>query len=63
MGQVMGDMTTESRWMIMKWKRTEPTDPNNPASAITADTIDEAYQKYVWLFIFEAVMVTHLLYC
>jgi hypothetical protein len=27
MGQVMGEMTAESRRMIMKWKRTEPTDP------------------------------------
>lgn len=25
-----------------------------------ADNIKEAYQKYDWLFIFEAAMVTHL---
>jgi hypothetical protein len=57
MGQVMGDMTVESRRMIMKWKRTEPKDP---MSAFMADTIEEAYQIYDWLFVFEAAMVTHL---
>lgn len=46
--------------MVMKWKRTEPKDPNDPASALMADTIEEAYQLYNWLFIFEADMVTHL---
>jgi hypothetical protein len=60
MGQVMADMTAESRRMIMKWHRTEPKDPNDPASALMADTIEEAYQIYDWLFIFEAAMVTHL---
>jgi hypothetical protein len=60
MGQVMGDMTAESRRMIMKWKRTEPKDPNDPMSALMADTIEEAYQMYDWLFMFEAAMVTHL---
>jgi hypothetical protein len=60
MGQVMGDMTAESRRMIMKWKRTEAKDPNDPASAHMADMIDEAYQIYDWIFIFEAAMVTHL---
>jgi hypothetical protein len=60
MGQVMGDMTAESCRMIMKWKRTDPKDPNDPMSALMADTIEEAYQMYDWLFIFEAAMVTHL---
>jgi hypothetical protein len=60
MGQVMGDMTVESRRMIMKWKRTEPKDPNDPMSAFMADTIEEAYQIYDWLFVFEAAVVTHL---
>jgi hypothetical protein len=60
MGKVMGDMTAESRRMIMKWKRTEAKDPNDPLSALMANTIEEAYQIYDWLFVFEAAMVTHL---
>jgi hypothetical protein len=60
MGQVMGNMTVESRRMIMKWKQTEPKDPNDPMSAFMADTNEEAYQIYDWLFVFEATMVTHL---
>jgi hypothetical protein len=27
---------------------------------LKANTIDEAYEKYDWLFVFEAAMVTHL---
>jgi hypothetical protein len=46
--------------MEMKWQQTEPTDPNDPMSALMADTIEEAYQIYDWLFVFEATMVTHL---
>ena len=60
MGQVMADMTSESRRMVMKWSRTEAKDPKDPESALKADTIEEAYEKYDWLFIFEAAMVTHL---
>jgi hypothetical protein len=60
MGQVMGDMTAESRRMVMKWKQTEPKDPHDPLSALMADTIEEAYQIYDWLFVSEAAMVTHL---
>jgi hypothetical protein len=60
MGQVMGDMTAESQQMIMKWRRTEPKDSNDPTSALMADSIEEAYQIYDWLFVFEAAMVTHL---
>jgi hypothetical protein len=60
MGQVMADMTTESRRMVLKWARTEKNDPLDPESALKADTIEEAYEKYDWLFIFEAAMVTHL---
>jgi hypothetical protein len=60
MGQVMADMTAESRWMVMKWVRTETKDPNDPDSAFKADTIEEAYEKYDWLFVFEAAMVTHM---
>jgi len=59
-GQVMADMTTESRRMVMKWVRSEKKDPADPESALKADTIDEAYEKYDWLFIFEAAMVTHM---
>ncbi len=60
MGQVLGDMTSESRIMVMKWTRTEAKDPLDPESALKADDIKEAYEKYGWLFIFEAAMVTHL---
>jgi hypothetical protein len=49
MGQVMGDMTTESRRMVMKWSRTEPKDSSDPESAMMADNIDEAYQIAVCL--------------
>jgi hypothetical protein len=44
----------------MKWKWTEPKDPNDPTSMLMADTIIEAYHMYDWLFVFEATMVTHL---
>jgi hypothetical protein len=60
LGQVMTDMTSESRRMVMKWARTETKDLTDPESALKADTIEEAYEKYGWLFIFEAAMVTHL---
>ena len=60
MGQVMADMTSESRRMVMKWVRKEEKNLSDPESVLKADTIEEAYQKYDWLFIFEAAMVTHL---
>jgi hypothetical protein len=60
MGKVLADMTVESRRMIQNWKRTELKDPSDPQSALMADNIEEAYQKYDWLFVFEAAMVTHL---
>jgi hypothetical protein len=60
MGQVMADMTTESRRMVMKWVRSEAKDPSEPKSALKADNIEEAYEKYDWLFIFKAAMVTHM---
>jgi hypothetical protein len=46
--------------MVMKWKRTDVKDPDDPASDLMADTIDEAYERYDWLFVFEAAMVMHL---
>jgi hypothetical protein len=60
MGKIMGDMTAELRRMVMKWKRTEPKDPTDPQSALMADDIEEAYQIYDWMFVFEAAMVMHL---
>jgi hypothetical protein len=60
MGKVLGDMTAESRQMIMKWQCVEAKDPNDPESILKADNIEEAYQLYDWLFVFEAAMVTHL---
>jgi len=60
MGQVMTDMTSESRRMVMKWVRNEKKDENDPESAMKADNIEEAYEKYDWLFVFEAAMVTHM---
>ncbi len=60
MGQIMGDMTPESRRMVMKWTHSEIKDPADPESALKADNINEAYEKYDWLFVFEAAMVTHL---
>jgi hypothetical protein len=56
----MADVTAESRRMVMKWVRSETKDPNDPESALKADTIEEAYEKYDWLFVFEATMVTHM---
>ncbi len=44
----------------MKWQRVEAKDPNDPESILKADNIEEAYQIYDWLFVFEAAMVTHL---
>jgi hypothetical protein len=60
MGKVMADITSEPRCMVMKWARTETKDPTDPESALKADMIEEAYEKYDWLFIFEAPMVTHV---
>jgi len=60
MGQVMADMTPESRRMMMKWTRSEIKDPTDPESALKADNNKEAYAKYDWLYVFEAAMVTHL---
>jgi hypothetical protein len=60
MGQVMADMTPESRRMVMKWVRNEDKDMSDPESVLKADTIEEAYQKNDWLFIFEAAMVMHM---
>jgi hypothetical protein len=60
MGKVLADMTVESRRMVQNWKRTEPKDPTDPLTTLMADNIEEAYQKYDWLFVFEAAMVTHL---
>jgi hypothetical protein len=56
MGKFLGDMTAESRQMIMKWQRVEAKDPNDPESILKADNIEEAYQIYDWLFVFEAAM-------
>ena len=56
----MTDMTSESRRMVMKWVRNEKKDENDPESALKADNIEEAYEKYDWLFVFEAAMVTHM---
>jgi 2,3-bisphosphoglycerate-independent phosphoglycerate mutase len=56
----MADMTSESRCMVMKWVRNEKKDENDPESALKADNIEEAYEKYDWLFVFEAAMVTHM---
>jgi hypothetical protein len=60
MGQVMADMTPESRCMVMKWMHSEIKDPTDPESALKADNIEEAYAKYEWLYVFEVAMVTHL---
>jgi hypothetical protein len=46
--------------MVMKWQHTDPKDPNDPESTLKADNIDEAYQLYDLLFVFEAAMLTHL---
>jgi hypothetical protein len=59
-GQVIGDMTAESRRMTIKRKRTEPKDPTDPQSALMEDTIEEAYEKHDWLYMLEAAMVMHL---
>ncbi len=59
MGQVMADMTSESRHMVMKWVHNEMKDLTDPESILKADNIDEAYEKYDWLFIFEAAIVTN----
>jgi hypothetical protein len=60
MGKVLADMTVESQRMVQNWKRMEAKDPYDPQSVLMADNMEEAYQKYDWLFVFEAAMVTHL---
>jgi hypothetical protein len=60
MGQVMADMTPDSRCMVMKWSHSKIKDPTDPESALKADKIKEAYEKHDWLYVFEAAMVTHL---
>jgi hypothetical protein len=59
-GQVMADIASESRCMVMKWVRSETKEPADPESALKADTIEKAYEKYDGLFVFEAAMVMHL---
>jgi hypothetical protein len=41
MGQVMVDMTSESRCMLMKLVKSDTKDPGDPDSALKADTIEE----------------------
>ncbi len=60
MGKFLGNMAAESRQMVMKWQRTYAKDPTDPESDLKADNIKEAYQKYDWIFGFEATMVTYL---
>ena len=59
-GQVMADMTSESRCMAMKWVRSEMKGTLDLEIILKADTIEEAYEMYDWLFIFKAAIVTHL---
>lgn len=60
-GTVLTDMSIDSRQHVISWKRATPTDPlTNPKAALTADDIEEAYNKQDWLFVFEATMATHL---
>jgi hypothetical protein len=61
MGQVMADMTPESKCMVMKWTRRQIKDPSEPESALKAENIGEAYAIYDWLYVLEAAIVTHLL--
>ncbi len=60
MGQIMADMTSKFRQMVMKWVQNEEKDPSNPKNVLKAGTIEEAYQKYDWLFILRVATVTHL---
>jgi hypothetical protein len=46
MGQVMADMTIESRRMVVKWVRSETKDSADPESVLKADTIKEAHEKF-----------------
>jgi hypothetical protein len=43
---VMGDMRSESIWMVMKPFQTETKDPMDHESIRKADSIAEAYKKY-----------------
>jgi hypothetical protein len=45
MGQVMTDMTIESRRMVVKWVRSETKDSADPESVSKADTIKEAHEE------------------
>jgi hypothetical protein len=64
LGQVMTDMTSESRHMVMKWARTETKDLTDPESALKADTIEEpmknmvgcSYLKQLWLRTFMLIV-------
>ena len=63
MGRVLEDMTADSRREIEGWTR----DPDEviqlvggETRAMIADTLDQAYEKGDWLFLFEAVQKTHL---
>jgi hypothetical protein len=59
-GTTLADMSVDSRQRVLKWKRAIPTDPADPFAKLTADNMEEAYEKQDWLFVFEAAMATHL---
>ena len=60
MGQVLAEMSIESRGMVRKWVRSKTKDLVDLESMLKKDTIEEAYEKYEWHFIFKAAMVTHM---
>ena len=64
MGAILADMTADSRKEVEQWTRSPDENimlVGEEKREWIADSMDEAYAKGDWLFIFEAVEKTHLL--
>jgi hypothetical protein len=59
MGAVLEDMSLDSQQRVKTWIRKDVSSPNYDASRM-ANNLEDAYKMQDWMFIFEAVMATHL---
>lgn len=59
-GDILQDMSVDSRRMVEGWKRPEPIDEDDEEKDLIADNLDEMYKKGDYLFLFEAAQATHL---
>ena len=52
-GRALADMSIDSMQRIITWKRAHPIDPTDPSKGLIADSMEEAYDKQDWLFVFK----------